>query len=120
MFHFCNFLGGAAKITLFFKPHKERDFFSFFCGKKIFLALFFTQKVAFLIGTYLKYFLPRCRENYIPRKIYLHPRGCLNYIVRKIHLHPEGILKLYTGSKIDGIPLFQLHPIVNRFMIGYK
>ena len=24
---------------------KERDFFSFFCGKKIFLALFFTQKV---------------------------------------------------------------------------
>ena len=28
----------------------------------------------------------------------------------------EGIYRL----EIDGIPLFQLHPTVNRFMIGYK
>jgi len=51
-------LGGAAKITLFFQTTQGKRFFSLsFVVKKIFLALFFTQKVAFLIGTYHLYFL---------------------------------------------------------------
>ena len=48
-------------------------------------------------------------------------------IVMYFTLHREenssasrGNFEVVYRPKIDGIPLFQLHPIVNRFMIGYK
>ena len=50
-----------------------------------------------------------------------------NVANEQIIFPPEEILSRSRGNfegiyrpKIDGIPLFQLHPIVNRFMIGYE
>ena len=66
-------------------------------------------------------------KNVANEQIIFPSRGKFICITMEFHLHPDensstsrGNFEVVYRPKIDGIPLFQLHPIVNRFMIGYE
>ena len=66
-------------------------------------------------------------KNLASKEIIFPSRGKCIYITMEFKLHRDensstsrGNFEVVYRPKIDGIPLFQLHPIVKRFMIGYK